>query len=149
MKRPRSRCGRDHNRLTQQRQDIRLDLLALEIDTRDFSVELPDRGLDADNVNIKLGGFNPQAMEVTVKRVRLPLVHRFVRANGLDRERIRGSGGLGRVRRIDCRPGPGFRRQLVRYAGFAMGERYQLPGEHEKPPQPPVARLAGARLPAV
>ena len=62
-----------------------------------FSVELPDRGLDADNVNIRRGGFNPQAMEVTVKRVRLPQVHRFVRANGLDRAQVGGSGGLGIV----------------------------------------------------
>jgi indolepyruvate ferredoxin oxidoreductase len=42
-------------------------------------------------------GFNPQAMEVTVKRVRLPLVHKFVRANNIDKLRIGGSGGLGIV----------------------------------------------------
>ncbi len=65
--------------------------------TGDFSVELPDRGLDADNVNIKQAAFNPQAMEVTVKRVRLPQVHKFVRANNIDKQRIGGSGGLGIV----------------------------------------------------
>jgi indolepyruvate ferredoxin oxidoreductase len=69
----------------------------VNIHTEDFSVELPDRGLDADNVNIKRLGFNPQAMEVTVKRVRLPQVHKFVRANNIDKLRIGGSGGLGIV----------------------------------------------------
>ena len=63
----------------------------------DFSVAKPDRGLDADNINIKLGGFNPQAMDVTVKRVRIPQVHKFVRANGIDKVRLGGSGGLGIV----------------------------------------------------
>jgi len=69
----------------------------VSIHTDDFTVELPDRGLDADNVNIKQGGFNPQAMEVTLKRVRLPQVHKFVRANGIDKERIGGQGSLGIV----------------------------------------------------
>ncbi|TDG13421.1 indolepyruvate ferredoxin oxidoreductase family protein [Seongchinamella unica] len=62
----------------------------------EFSAVWPDRGLDADNVNIK-SAFNPQALEVTVKRVRLPLVNAFVRANGIDKERIGGKGGLGIV----------------------------------------------------
>ena len=65
--------------------------------TSDFHVELPDRGLDTDNVNIKRAGFNPQAMEVTVKRVRLPQVHKFVRANNIDKLRIGGTDGLGIV----------------------------------------------------
>jgi len=69
----------------------------VSIHTDSFSVELPDRGLDADNVNIKFRGFNPQAMEVTVKRVRLPQVHKFVRANNINKLRIGGSGGLGIV----------------------------------------------------
>ena len=63
----------------------------------DLAVELPDRGELADQVNYGGAGYNPQGMEVTVKRVRLPLVHRFVRANGIDRETIGGSGGLGIV----------------------------------------------------
>ena len=65
--------------------------------TDDFSVELPDRGLDADNVNIKRLDFNPLAMNITVKRVRLPQVHKFVRSNNIDKLRIGGSGGLGIV----------------------------------------------------
>ncbi len=69
----------------------------VSIHTDKFSVELPDRGVDAGDVNIKQMGFNPQAMEVTVKRVRLPLVHKFVRANNIDKLRIGGSGGLGIV----------------------------------------------------
>ncbi|MEJ2531678.1 MAG: indolepyruvate ferredoxin oxidoreductase family protein [Halioglobus sp.] len=63
----------------------------------DLAVELPDRGELASQVNYGGAGYNPQGMEVTVKRVRLPLVHRFVRANGIDREIIGGSGGLGIV----------------------------------------------------
>ncbi|MEP5765127.1 MAG: indolepyruvate ferredoxin oxidoreductase family protein [Halieaceae bacterium] len=69
----------------------------VSVDTDAFSVELPDRGLDAHNVNIRQSAFNPQAMDVTVERVRLPLVHKFVRANRIDQEQIGGRGGLGIV----------------------------------------------------
>ena len=63
----------------------------------EFSVQRPDRGLDALNVNIKRIGYDPQAMDVTIKRVRLPQVHKFVRANGIDKIRLAGEGGLGIV----------------------------------------------------
>ena len=69
----------------------------VNVNTSRYSVDLPDRGLDADNVNIRLSAFNPQALEVVVKRVRLPLVHKFVRANKIDKVKIGGGGGLGIV----------------------------------------------------
>jgi indolepyruvate ferredoxin oxidoreductase len=63
-----------------------------------FSVEWPDRGPVDDRVNFRTDTPPiPQAMEITVKRVRLPLVHQFVRANGINREEIGGRGGLGIV----------------------------------------------------
>jgi indolepyruvate ferredoxin oxidoreductase len=78
------------NETVEQTQTVTLNL-------REFSVQRPDRGLDALNVNIKRTGYNPQAMDVTVKRVRLPQVHKFVRANGIDKTRLAGEGGLGIV----------------------------------------------------
>ncbi len=63
-----------------------------------FSVEWPDRGPMDDQVNYRTDTPPiPQAMELTVKRIRLPLVHQFVRANHIDREVIGGRGGLGIV----------------------------------------------------
>ena len=67
----------------------------INVDTDTFHVELPDRG-DVDP-NIQPPAYNPAGDDVKVKRVRLPLVHRFVRANGIDREEIGGKGGLGIV----------------------------------------------------
>lgn len=67
------------------------------LNVKDFSVQYPDRGLDAANVNIQRTAFNPQGMDVTVKRIRLPLVPKFVRANGIDKVRLEGTGGLGIV----------------------------------------------------
>jgi len=63
-----------------------------------FSVEWPDRGPMDDQVNYRTDTPPiPQAMELTVKRIRLPLVHQFVRANHIDREVIGGRGDLGIV----------------------------------------------------
>jgi indolepyruvate ferredoxin oxidoreductase len=67
------------------------------LNVKDFSVQRPDRGLDATNVNIQRTAFNPQGMDITVKRVRLPLVPKFIRANGIDKIRLEGTGGLGIV----------------------------------------------------
>ncbi|MEM7188951.1 MAG: indolepyruvate ferredoxin oxidoreductase family protein, partial [Pseudomonadota bacterium] len=67
----------------------------IEVDTDAFSVELPDRG-EADP-NIGSPHYNPAGDDITIKRVRMPLVHKFVRANKIDREEIGGKGGLGIV----------------------------------------------------
>ncbi|MEM7019320.1 MAG: indolepyruvate ferredoxin oxidoreductase family protein, partial [Pseudomonadota bacterium] len=63
----------------------------------EFEVQRPDRGFEAFHVNIQRTGYNPQGMDVTVKRVRLPQVPKFVRANGIDKVRLAGEGGLGIV----------------------------------------------------
>ena len=68
----------------------------VSVNVDDFDVVLPETNLDAGSVHIK-PVFNPQGMDTTVKRVRLPLVGRFVRANAIDKERICGKGGLGIV----------------------------------------------------
>jgi len=67
------------------------------LNTKDFVVNRPERNIDASEVNIRNAGFNPQGLEITVKRIRLPQVHRFVRANGIDKTRLNGQGGLGIV----------------------------------------------------
>ena len=69
----------------------------VNLNTNRFSFEYPDRGLDAANVNIQRTTFNPQGMDVTVKRIRLPLVQKFVRANNIDKVQLDGNGGLGIV----------------------------------------------------
>jgi len=69
----------------------------VNLNTSRFSFEYPDRGLDAAKVNIQRTTFNPQGMDVTIKRVRLPLVQKFVRANNIDKVKLDGVGGLGIV----------------------------------------------------
>ncbi len=66
----------------------------IEIDLENFKAILPahDHG---ESVNISRTVFMPQNGEVLVKRIRLPLVHQFVRANGLDKTPWQGQGGLG------------------------------------------------------
>jgi len=66
----------------------------VDIDFDDFSVNLPERP-DGEQININPAAFNPQANEMTVKRVRLPLVHQFVRSNNLNRCVWNGKGKLG------------------------------------------------------
>ena len=68
----------------------------VDVDTNAFHVELPDRSEDVDP-NIQRPAYNPAGDEVKLKRIRLPLAHKFVRANGIDREEIGGKGGLGIV----------------------------------------------------
>lgn len=69
----------------------------VDVDTDAFQVTLPDRGDDVDPNIQAPPAYNPAGDEVKLKRVRLPLVHKFVRANGVDREEIGGRGGLGIV----------------------------------------------------
>ncbi len=69
----------------------------VNLDSGRFSFEYPDRGLDAPKVNIQRTTFNPQGMDVTIKRIRLPLVQKFVRANNIDKVHLEGNGGLGIV----------------------------------------------------
>ena len=69
----------------------------VNLNTSRFSFDYPDRGLDAAKVNIQRTTFNPQGMDVTIKRVRLPLVQKFVRANSIDKVKLEGVGGLGIV----------------------------------------------------
>ncbi len=58
----------------------------VEVDLDGFKVVLPERGaLPPEGVNLVPRQFNPQQAEIVVTRYRLPLVHRFVRANGIDR----------------------------------------------------------------
>lgn len=67
------------------------------LNTVGFDVQRPDRDVDASEVNIKQTGYNPQGLEITLKRVRLPQVHAFVRANNIDKTKLSGRGGLGIV----------------------------------------------------
>jgi len=67
------------------------------LNVTEFEVQRPDRGRAAPDVNIKRTGYNPQGMDVTIKRIRLPQVHKFVRANAIDKTRFGGKGGLGIV----------------------------------------------------
>ena len=67
----------------------------VSVDTDAFAPILPDRG--PDNPNIQPLPYSPARDDVTLKRIRLPLVHQFVRANAIDREVIGGRGGLGIV----------------------------------------------------
>ncbi|MFV0476466.1 MAG: indolepyruvate ferredoxin oxidoreductase family protein [Parahaliea sp.] len=62
-----------------------------------FFVELPDRGEVDAQVNYGGSGYGPHLMDIAIKRIRLPLVHKFVRANNINRELIGGKGGLGIV----------------------------------------------------
>ena len=59
----------------------------IEIATDDFEVALPDRGdTPPDALHILDGRFPPPLKtEADIVRHRIPLVHRFVRANGIDR----------------------------------------------------------------
>ncbi|RRJ85191.1 indolepyruvate ferredoxin oxidoreductase family protein [Aestuariirhabdus litorea] len=60
----------------------------IDIDIDNFAVNLPDKSdVPAEAVNLSTATFvQPIATEVNVTRFRLPLVHRFVRANGIDRQ---------------------------------------------------------------
>jgi indolepyruvate ferredoxin oxidoreductase len=69
----------------------------VNLDVANFSPVLPDRGLPASEINLSSPQFNPQLADIKVQRVRMPLVGKFVKANGLDKEIIGGKGGLGIV----------------------------------------------------
>jgi indolepyruvate ferredoxin oxidoreductase len=56
----------------------------IDIDVETFSIQIPETDSAAD-IHYKPGHYNPQADEMIVNRVRLPLVHQFVRANNIDR----------------------------------------------------------------
>jgi len=69
----------------------------VDIDIEKISIITPDRGASDSVVNIQPGFVPPAQAEVILKRHRLPLVHKFVRANNIDKVKIDGKGGIGIV----------------------------------------------------
>ncbi|WP_448214020.1 indolepyruvate ferredoxin oxidoreductase family protein [Colwellia sp. MEBiC06753] len=68
---------------------------SVDVDFDNFTYVRPERN-EEENINIFSGSVDPQANEVIVKRIRLPLVHKFVRANDIDKRQW-GKGKLGIV----------------------------------------------------
>ncbi len=69
----------------------------VDIDIENFNINLPDRGASANIVNLTPGFTPPVGQDMILKRHRLPLVHKFVRANNIDKVKLNGKGGLGIV----------------------------------------------------
>jgi indolepyruvate ferredoxin oxidoreductase len=69
----------------------------VDIDISNWRVETPDRGASEDLANMQKAAFAPIQQEILLKRHRIPLLHKFIRANGIDRQEFEGEGGLGIV----------------------------------------------------